>query len=125
MEKAVTKRSTSSRPAARRPAVEDGVIGKLFTSARGGITVYQYDPTGAFCYYYAHLDRYAEGLREGQRVNAGDVMGYVGTTGNAPKDTPHLHFAIFRIDDRAAGGKARPSTRTSLLREAELKFRPA
>lgn len=78
-------------------AVEAGVIGKLFTSERGGITVYQYDPSGAFCYYYAHLDRYADGLREGQRVNAGDVVGYVGTTGNAPKDTPHLHFAIFRL----------------------------
>ena len=78
-------------------AVDAGVIGKLFTSDRGGITVYQYDPSGAFCYYYAHLDRYANGLREGQRVNAGDVVGYVGTTGNAPKDTPHLHFAIFRL----------------------------
>ena len=78
-------------------AVDAGVIGKLFTSARGGITVYQYHPSGAFCYYYAHLDRYPEGLREGQRVNAGDVVGYVGTTGNAPRNTPHLHFAIFRI----------------------------
>ncbi len=81
-------------------AVEAGVVGKLFTSARGGITVYQYDPSGVFCYYYAHLDRYAEGLREGQRLGAGDVVGYVGTTGNAPKDTPHLHFAIFRLTER-------------------------
>jgi peptidoglycan LD-endopeptidase LytH len=80
-------------------AVDAGVIGKLFTSDRGGITVYQYDRSGAFCYYYAHLDRYAVGLREGQRVNAGDVVGYVGTTGNAPRNTPHLHFAIFRITE--------------------------
>ena len=80
-------------------AVDSGVIGKLFTSVRGGITLYQYDPTGKYCYYYAHLDRYAEGLREGGRVRAGDVVGYVGTSGNAPKDTPHLHFAIFRLSE--------------------------
>ena len=80
-------------------AVDDGVVAKLFTSARGGITVYQFDPTGRFCYYYAHLDRYAEGLQEQQRLRRGDLVGYVGTTGNAPPDTPHLHFAIFRLTD--------------------------
>jgi len=89
-------------------AVEAGVIGKLFTSVRGGITVYQYDPSGTFCYYYAHLDRYADGLREGQRVNAGDLVGYVGTTGNAPPDTPHLHFAIFRLTDPGRWWKGTP-----------------
>ena len=78
-------------------AVEDGTVAKLFTSERGGITIYQYDPTGTYCYYYAHLDRYADGLREGQALGAGEVIGYVGTTGNAPADTPHLHFAIFRM----------------------------
>jgi peptidoglycan LD-endopeptidase LytH len=78
-------------------AVEDGVVAKLFRSERGGITVYQYDPTGAFCYYYAHLDRYAEGLKEGQSLRQGDLVGYVGTSGNAPEGTPHLHFAIFRL----------------------------
>jgi peptidoglycan LD-endopeptidase LytH len=78
-------------------AVEDGVVAKLFTSVRGGNTVYQFDPTGTFCYYYAHLERYAEGLREQQRVRRGDLIGYVGTSGNAPPGTPHLHFAIFRV----------------------------
>jgi murein DD-endopeptidase MepM/ murein hydrolase activator NlpD len=78
-------------------AVDAGVVGKLFSSVRGGITVYQYDPSGTFCYYYAHLDRYADGLREGQTLRAGDLVGFVGTSGNAPKDTPHLHFAIFRL----------------------------
>ena len=78
-------------------AVDAGLVGKLFTSVRGGLTVYHYDPTGTYCYYYAHLDRYADGLREGQKLRAGDLVGYVGTTGNAPKDTPHLHFAIFRL----------------------------
>ena len=50
-----------------------------------------------FCYYYAHLERYARGLAEGMSVKRGDVIGYVGTTGNAPPQTPHLHFAIFRL----------------------------
>lgn len=78
-------------------AVEDGQIAKLFTSERGGLTIYQFDPTHIYAYYYAHLDGYASGLRQGLRVVRGQVLGYVGTTGNAPKDTPHLHFAIFKL----------------------------
>jgi peptidoglycan LD-endopeptidase LytH len=78
-------------------AVEDGVIQKLFTSKAGGLTVYQFEPSGTYSYYYAHLDRYADGLREGQMVKRGDVIGYVGTTGNASPDAPHLHFAIYRL----------------------------
>jgi peptidoglycan LD-endopeptidase LytH len=79
-------------------AVEDGRIEKLFTSKQGGLTIYQFDPSGRYCYYYAHLDRYAAGLTQGQTVKRGQVLGYVGTTGNAPKDTPHLHFALIRLD---------------------------
>jgi peptidoglycan LD-endopeptidase LytH len=78
-------------------AVEDGTVAKLFRSAAGGLTVYQFDPTGTYCYYYAHLDAYASGLREGQPVHRGDTIGYVGSTGNASADAPHLHFAIFRL----------------------------
>jgi murein DD-endopeptidase MepM/ murein hydrolase activator NlpD len=78
-------------------AVEDGVIQKLFLSKPGGLTIYQFDREGMYCYYYAHLDRYADGLREGMPVKRGDLIGYVGTTGNAPPQTPHLHFAIFRL----------------------------
>lgn len=80
-------------------AVEDGTIARLFFSKAGGITVYQFDPTEEFCYYYAHLERYADGLTEGQTVRRGQVLGYVGTSGNAPRNTPHLHFAIFRLTD--------------------------
>lgn len=79
-------------------AVEDGTIARLFTSAAGGLTIYQFDPTDTYVYYYAHLDSYAFGLKEGQAVRKGEVIGSVGTTGNAPKNTPHLHFGISKLD---------------------------
>jgi peptidoglycan LD-endopeptidase LytH len=78
-------------------AIEDGKIARLFFSKAGGNTIYQFDPSERFCYYYAHLDHYADGLHENQLVAKGDVIGYVGTTGNAPVNTPHLHFAILRL----------------------------
>jgi peptidoglycan LD-endopeptidase LytH len=79
-------------------AVEDGRVAKLFKSVAGGLTVYLFDPGEMFTYYYAHLDRYADGLQEGQSVRRGDVIGYVGSTGNAAEDAPHLHFAIFQLN---------------------------
>jgi murein DD-endopeptidase MepM/ murein hydrolase activator NlpD len=78
-------------------AVDDGRVVKLFKSAQGGLTVYQFDPTGTFCYYYAHLDAYAAGLEDGGELRKGSLIGYVGTTGNAPRDRPHLHFAVFKL----------------------------
>ena len=78
-------------------AIENGRVVRLFTSKAGGLTVYMFDPSEQFCYYYAHLDRYAQGLKEGQTVSQGTVLGYVGSTGNASATAPHLHFAIFRL----------------------------
>lgn len=78
-------------------AVDDGKLVKLFTSVPGGLTIYQFDPQARFAYYYAHLDRYADGLREGMALHRCDLLGYVGTSGNAPADAPHLHFAAFRL----------------------------
>jgi murein DD-endopeptidase MepM/ murein hydrolase activator NlpD len=78
-------------------AVDDGQVAKLFTSQQGGLTVYQFDNTGGLCYYYAHLDHYADGLKEGAILRRGEVLGYVGSTGNASPDAPHLHFAVFRL----------------------------
>ncbi len=75
-------------------AAHDGIVRKLFTSEPGGLTVYEFDLDERYCSYYAHLDGYAPGLHEGQRLKRGDLVGYVGTTGNAPKNTPHLHFAV-------------------------------
>lgn len=78
-------------------AARDGTVAKLFTSKQGGLTIYQFDPSQTFCYYYAHLDSYAPGLHEGQVLRRGEVIGYVGSTGNASPAAPHLHFAIFRL----------------------------
>ena len=78
-------------------AVADGTVEKLFTSVPGGLTIYQFEPTGRYAYYYAHLDRYADGLQEKQAIRRGEVIGYVGSTGNADPSAPHLHFAIFEL----------------------------
>ncbi|MCX7193729.1 MAG: M23 family metallopeptidase [Proteobacteria bacterium] len=76
-------------------AVADGKVAKLFDSKPGGLTIYQFDISEKFVYYYAHLDRYAEGIEEGILLKRGDLIGYVGATGNAA--TPHLHFTIFEL----------------------------
>lgn len=78
-------------------AAGPGRVAKLFDSVPGGLTVYQFDPEERFAYYYAHLDAYAPGLHEGMQLQRGDLLGYVGVTGNAPPGAPHLHFAIFRL----------------------------
>jgi peptidoglycan LD-endopeptidase LytH len=78
-------------------ATTDGTVVKLFQSERGGITLYQIDPSGRYAYYYAHLARYADGIGEGKQVRRGDVIAYVGDTGNAGPGNFHLHFAISKI----------------------------
>jgi murein DD-endopeptidase MepM/ murein hydrolase activator NlpD len=78
-------------------AAVDGKIAKLFVSAAGGLTIYQFDRAGELVYYYAHLDSYAPSIVEGMEVRQGAIIGYVGTTGNAPPGTPHLHFAIEKL----------------------------
>ena len=78
-------------------AVADGEVVKLFTSKLGGLTVYQFNTAQTYCYYYAHLDGYAAGLKEGMLMRAGDVLGYVGSTGDAAENAPHLHFAILQL----------------------------
>jgi murein DD-endopeptidase MepM/ murein hydrolase activator NlpD len=78
-------------------AADDGRVLRVRPNTLGGNTVYATDPEGRVVYYYAHLDAYQPGLAEGQTIARGDVLGIVGTTGNAPKDTPHLHFQVMSM----------------------------
>ena len=92
-------RSTSWRRAASLVvAAAEGTVERLHYSAGGGgITAYVRSPDGAWMYYYAHLDSYAPGLADGQRLHRGDPIGRVGSTGNANAAWPHLHFAVHRM----------------------------
>jgi murein DD-endopeptidase MepM/ murein hydrolase activator NlpD len=78
-------------------AADDGRVIRVSASTLGGNTIYATDPLGRVVYYYAHLDAYQPGLASGATVARGDTLGFVGTTGNAPKDTPHLHFQVMRM----------------------------
>ncbi len=75
-------------------AADAGRILRLSRNAKGGLTVYATDEGERFVYYYAHLDRYRPGIGKGTALARGDVIGYVGTTGNADRREPHLHFQI-------------------------------
>jgi murein DD-endopeptidase MepM/ murein hydrolase activator NlpD len=89
-------------------AADDGKLAKISSNRAGGLALFQVDPSGRFVYYYAHLAGYADGLREGQDVKKGDVIGYVGATGNAADNAPHLHFAVMVLakERRWWGGEA-------------------
>jgi peptidoglycan LD-endopeptidase LytH len=89
-------------------SVDSGQVIKVYSSEAGGLMIYAADPSERFIYNYAHLDRYQKGIREGSLLARGDTIGFVGTTGNAPCDTPHLHFAIHRSQDIKRWSKGRP-----------------
>lgn len=96
-------------------AVDDGVIKKLFTSTQGGLTIYHFDPSERYSYYYAHLDGYAPGLVEGKQVRRGELIGYVGVTGNSDPNGPHLHFAVNELDETKSWWKGAPLNPYPLL----------
>lgn len=75
-------------------AADAGRVLKLHTSTGGGLTLYVLDPSQRYIHFYAHLHGYRAGIAEGMQVSKGEVLGYVGTTGNAPPNVPHLHYAI-------------------------------
>ena len=106
-------------------AVEAGRIAKLFTSDQGGLTIYQFDPTETYSYYYAHLERYAPGLKEGDQVARGQLLGYVGTSGNAGPDNPHLHFAIFKLNEEKNWWQGTPINPYQVLRGGSREERAA
>jgi peptidoglycan LD-endopeptidase LytH len=80
-------------------AAADGTIVKLFHSEKGGTTIYQLSTDNKVIYYYAHLDRYAEGLTEGHFAKQGETIAYVGDSGNAGAGNYHLHFSIALVSD--------------------------
>jgi murein DD-endopeptidase MepM/ murein hydrolase activator NlpD len=98
-------------------AVEAGRVAKLFRSVAGGLTVYLFDSAETFSYYYAHLDRYAAGLHEGQQVRRGELIAYVGSTGNASEDAPHLHFAVFQLGAERRWWQGTPINPYAVLRQ--------
>jgi murein DD-endopeptidase MepM/ murein hydrolase activator NlpD len=104
-------------------AAVDGTIRKLFFSGAGGITIYQFDRAEERVYYYAHLDRYADGLAEGLFVPQGTVIGYVGATGNA-HGTNHLHFAIDVLPPTKEWWKGTPIDPYPLLATTRLSALP-
>jgi murein DD-endopeptidase MepM/ murein hydrolase activator NlpD len=77
-------------------SADDGRILRMSTNALGGISMYTVDSNARLVYYYAHMDHYNDAMLPGRTIVRGDTLGYVGTTGNAPKDTPHLHFQVMR-----------------------------
>jgi peptidoglycan LD-endopeptidase LytH len=80
-------------------SADDGRIIRFATSSAGGTTIYATDPDERLVYYYAHLDRYENGIKAGAVLHKGDVIGYVGSTGNASASAPHLHFQVAELID--------------------------
>jgi len=106
-------------PAPRGTPVISATAGKVlrvFSSQAGGLMVYASDPTNRFVLMYAHLDRYVNGIADGMPLQRGDTIGFVGTTGNAPANVPHLHFGIARTSDVGRWWTGMPVDPRPLLR---------
>jgi murein DD-endopeptidase MepM/ murein hydrolase activator NlpD len=97
-------------------AATDGRVLRLFTSERGGLMIYTTDASERFVLMYAHLDSYSDGVSDGSPLRRGQVIGHVGTTGNAPPNVPHLHFAIARSTDVSRWWEGTPVDPLPLLR---------
>jgi murein DD-endopeptidase MepM/ murein hydrolase activator NlpD len=97
-------------------AAADGTIVKLFHSGEGGLTIYLADRPRSTVYYYAHLDSYAADVHEGSIVARGEVIGFVGSTGNAPANAPHLHFGVERLPAGGNWWKGEPMNPYPILR---------
>jgi murein DD-endopeptidase MepM/ murein hydrolase activator NlpD len=89
-------------------SADAGRVLKLHNSVAGGLSIYIADPTQRFIMLYAHLDSYRPGLAEGMTVKKGELLGFVGSTGNASPSAPHLHFAIARSDNQKEWWKGTP-----------------
>ncbi len=89
-------------------AVSDGTLERLSNSELGGVGLYLRGASGDRCYYYAHLARYAPELADGQPLTRGQLLGYVGTTGNAPPTAPHLHLAVHSVGAEQSCSEGEP-----------------
>lgn len=96
-------------------SVDDGTLLKMHNSVPGGLMIYASDPTRHFIYLYGHLDRYNPSLRDGQSLSRGDTLGFVGSTGNAAANAPHLHFAVVQQDDMSKWWQGTPIDPRPLL----------
>ena len=99
-------------------AVSDGRILRLVKSAKGGLSLYASDLEDRFVYYYAHLDRYHPKVYSGKPLLRGDTLGFVGTTGNAPPNLPHLHFQVMRMPADGKYVNGAPINPYPLLRQS-------
>jgi murein DD-endopeptidase MepM/ murein hydrolase activator NlpD len=100
-------------------SADNGRVLRMSTTGLGGIAVFTQDAQGRIVYYYAHMDRFHSALAEGHELSRGDTIGFVGTTGNAPKNTPHLHFQVMRMSPDGRFWDGEPINPYSLLIESE------
>src|ERR1700681_2168816 len=89
-------------------AAVSGTVRKLFLSKPGGNTIYEFDEASELCYYYAHLDRYADGVHEGMRVKLGAIIPCVGSRETADLGSPHLHYAVFELGPKREWWRGKP-----------------
>jgi murein DD-endopeptidase MepM/ murein hydrolase activator NlpD len=99
-------------------SADDGRVLRLTRNMNGGISLYATNIEEQFVYYYAHLDGYHASIYAGRPLLRGDTIGYVGTTGNAPKDAPHLHFQVMRMPADRKFWNGEPINPYPLLRAA-------
>jgi murein DD-endopeptidase MepM/ murein hydrolase activator NlpD len=104
-------------------AAAAGTIVRRDSNAVGGLSVYQRDPDGRTIYYYAHLNGWRPGLKEGDLVRQGDTLGYVGSTGNV-SGSPHLHFSVHVVNDPNRWWKGRDLNPYKLLRASSTAAAP-
>jgi murein DD-endopeptidase MepM/ murein hydrolase activator NlpD len=97
-------------------AATSGAVLKMHNSTAGGLSIYQSDPSSRFVLMYGHLDSYRPGLKEGAQVKRGEIIGFVGSTGNASPLAPHLHFQITRNDNLKEWWKGTPVNPFPVLR---------
>ena len=99
-------------------SADDGRVLRMSSNKLGGITMYTTDPDGQLVYYYAHMERYNDAMTAGREIIKGDTLGFVGTTGNAPPNMPHLHFQVMVMPANGKYWEGEPINPFTLLTDA-------